>query len=60
MLIASYAAGHHPSRSVVDEEEELQAQEYAEGYSTPPVFEVKEDTGSVLTAPWKLGQAGHS
>ncbi|BDA44865.1 probable proteasome assembly chaperone 1 [Coccomyxa sp. Obi] len=31
--------GHHPCRSVVDEEEELQAQEFAESYSTPPVFE---------------------
>ncbi|CAL8469394.1 g8935 [Coccomyxa elongata] len=31
--------GHHPSRSIVDEEEELQAQEYAESYGTPPVFE---------------------
>lgn len=33
--------GHYPSRSIFEEEEELQAQEYADDYSMPPVFEVK-------------------
>ncbi|KAK9908196.1 hypothetical protein WJX75_004095 [Coccomyxa subellipsoidea] len=34
--------GHYPSRSILDEEEELQAQEFSDEYSTPPLFKWSE------------------
>jgi len=43
MLSIEQNAGHFPSRTLIDEEEEREAQHWADRYTTPPQFEVRVD-----------------